>query len=76
MIKKILNYLRARANIKRTSCKYHKEHNWILCVLSNIIGLANNLRIARNVIISFIIFNKNILNLFNLDIGSILSYFF
>ena len=26
-------------------------------------------------IISFVIFNKNMLNLFNLDIGSVLSYF-
>ena len=32
--------------------------------------------LARNVIISFVIFNKETLNLFNLDIGSVLSLFF
>ena len=32
--------------------------------------------LAWNVIISFVIFNKSTLNLFNLDIGSVLSYFF
>ena len=36
--------------------------------------LGNNLRIARDVIISFVIFNKNTLNLFNLDIGSVLNF--
>ena len=37
--------------------------------------LGNNPRLARHVIISFVIFNKNTLNLFNLDIGSVLNYF-
>ena len=37
--------------------------------------LGNNPRLARDVIISFVIFNKNTLNLFNLDIGSVLTYF-
>ena len=37
--------------------------------------LGNNPRLARDVIISFVIFNKNTLNMFNLDIGSVLNYF-
>ena len=48
---------------------------WRKAKLVYIIILDNNPRLARNVIINFIIFNKNTLNLFNLDIGSVLSYF-
>ena len=38
--------------------------------------LGNNPRKTQDVIISFVIFNKKILNLFSLDIGSVLSFFF
>ena len=35
----------------------------------------NNPRLVRNVVINFVIFNKKTLNLFNLDIGLVLSFF-
>ena len=34
------------------------------------------MRLAHDVIISFVIFNKKTLNLFILDIGLVLSFFF
>ena len=38
--------------------------------------LGNKPRLARDMIISFVIFKKKTLNLFNLAIGSVLSFFF
>ena len=38
--------------------------------------LGNYPRLARDVMISFVILNKNTLNMFNLDIGSVLNDFF
>ena len=35
----------------------------------------NNSRLVRNMVINFVIFNKKTLNLFNLDIGLVLSFF-